>query len=577
MNRLHHFLHEYHAKSKQNFQIICGANTVFRYGDLIFHFKMATYRIPEKMIMSVEFPSAFGALTDGEPVVYETYLLNRISPVINELNEGYINRYKDESSKAHFYSQSSGVHILKRSGLQFNPRNEKFVLKINLDMPMLHGNCINYKPTERTVKDILRTLSEILSSIDRDEVQACVDLYHKQQAIRKFLSENRYCAFVANGSILPRAKGTDKPMSGALPFVSPPSLAVTIPFDDGTSVKGMGIKNGVTVITGGGYSGKSTLLDALEEGIYDRLPGDGLEFVITDRSALKTFAEDGRPVSNLDLSPFFRKLPGGDVHNFTTHHASGSVSQGANIVEAICGGCNLLLVDEDKSATNLMIRDSLMRQVVKKEPIIPFTDRVNTLYEMESVSTVLVIGGCGEYLSCADCVILMEDYIAHDITKDLNEYELPMVKREPLTHKIQRSRRLIPRETDKAFLFFRNVATENEKKIILDDYSADITMLSAIKTGEQMNLLSAVAMWILCDREADCDDLIQKLEQLTQRLFERTQDDLSLLSDAERRYYEEVRPIDAYCCLNRMRGAAFKRSCGKHPSSVENQSTNSCL
>ncbi len=160
------------------------------------------------------------------------------------------------------------------------------------------------------------------------------------------------CAFVANGSILPRENSTDAPMIDAIPFVSPAEMCVSIPLSDGTVMEGMGIPRGITVITGGGYSGKSTLLDAIELGIYNHIPGDGREYVLADPSALKTDAEDGRPVSHLDLSPFFNRLPGRDLGDFSTLHASGSVPQAANIIEAVCGGTHLLLIDEDKSATN---------------------------------------------------------------------------------------------------------------------------------------------------------------------------------------------------------------------------------
>ena len=161
--------------------------------------------------------------------------------------------------------------------------------------------------------------------------------------------------------ILPRENGTDEPMKNAIPFISPPELSVTISFSDGSELSGMAIRKGVTVITGGGYSGKSTMLDAIEMGIYCHIPGDGREYVITDESALKIDAEDGRPVSGLDISPFFRFLPGNaDASCFSTPHASGSVSQAANIVEAVYSGSKLLLIDEDKSATNFMIRDRNM-------------------------------------------------------------------------------------------------------------------------------------------------------------------------------------------------------------------------
>jgi hypothetical protein len=177
----------------------------------------------------------------------------------------------------------------------------------------------------------------------------------------------------------------------------------------------MGIRRGVTVITGGGYSGKSTVLNAIAAGIYNHVAGDGRELCITDDSAATITAEDGRAVSCLNISPFIKWIPGGDTKEFTTHHASGSTSQAANIMEAIDGGTALLLIDEDRSATNFMIRDANMKRLIKKEPITPFTDRVRELAK-NGVSAIVVIGGSSEYLAVADKIYMMEEFAISDAT-----------------------------------------------------------------------------------------------------------------------------------------------------------------
>ncbi len=181
----------------------------------------------------------------------------------------------------------------------------------------------------------------------------------------------------------------------------------------------MGIKRGVTLIVGGGYHGKSTLLKAIERGVYNHIPGDGREFVLTVEDAVKIRAEDGRKIENVDISPFISKLPFGlTTEDFTTENASGSTSQAANIMEALEIGTSLLLLDEDTSATNFMIRDGRMQSLVskEKEPITPFIDRVRQLYEKMKISTILVVGGSGDYFDVADCVIMMENYEPKDVT-----------------------------------------------------------------------------------------------------------------------------------------------------------------
>jgi predicted ABC-class ATPase len=293
-------------------------------------------------------------------------------------------------------------------------------------------------------------------------------------------------------------------------------------------------------------------------GIYDHIPGDGREYVLTDPSALKIYAEDGRPVSELDLSPFFRYLPGGtELKCFSTPHASGSVSQAANIIEAVCAESKLLLIDEDKSATNFMIRDKNMRRIVKNEPIIPFTDRIRELYEQIGVSTILVIGGSSEYLSYADTVILMDDYLPRVLTEEIESLELGEQGNESCFAVWTHKRRIIPKKTSQPFLYVKNVVTENEKKIILDEHSADITLLTALFSGEQLNTLACVMEHLLTDKEADSSELIERVGECVSKLFLETET-VSLVPEAAQRFYEDIRPIDAFCCVNRMRGLHFK-------------------
>ncbi len=242
-------------------------------------------------------------------------------------------------------------------------------------------------------------------------------------ALRAALAPRGLVAFVANGAILPRRSGVDdRPLQEGIvvPFQSPPSLEVTIQLPHAGPVAGMGIPEGVTLIVGGGFHGKSTLLRALERGVYNHRPGDGRERVVSRVDGVKIRAEDGRSVSGVDISPFINNLPYGlPTDNFSTPNASGSTSQAANIMEALEAGAHLLLIDEDTAATNFMIRDRRMQALVPKEqePITPYIDRVRQLYQELGVSSVLVIGGSGDYLDVADTVIAMHEYRPVDVTE----------------------------------------------------------------------------------------------------------------------------------------------------------------
>ena len=240
--------------------------------------------------------------------------------------------------------------------------------------------------------------------------------------MRAQLDERGLVAFIADGSILPRRSGIDdRPLSGdqATPFESPPSLRVTLDRANAPPVSGMGVPRGVTLLVGGGYHGKSTVLDAVARGVYNHRPGDGRECVVTDPTAMKVQAEDGRSVAGVDISPFIGALPGGqDTRAFSTPNASGSTSQAAAIIEALEARSRLLLIDEDTAATNFMIRDRRMQTLVKgdDEPITPFIDRVRSLHDDAGASTLLVIGGSGDYLDVADRVVGMIRYRPVDLS-----------------------------------------------------------------------------------------------------------------------------------------------------------------
>ena len=276
---------------------------------------------------------------------------------------------------------------------------------------------IFFEKIPRLVKTTL-----VYSNLDSEVVGKFVDSAEDAEFIRSHLAEKGLVAFVGNGSVLPRRSGIDdRPLEAdkAVVFRTPPELELVFNCPHRGSVKGMGIGRGVTLIVGGGYHGKSTLLNALEKGAYNHIPGDGRELVITESDCVKIRAEDGRSIANVDISPFIQNLPRGlDTHDFSTQDASGSTSQAANIMEALEAGAKLLLVDEDTSATNFMIRDERMQILVakEKEPITPFIDKVKQLYEDLGVSTILVMGGSGDYFGVADTVIMMDEYFPQDRT-----------------------------------------------------------------------------------------------------------------------------------------------------------------
>ncbi|MCQ2969437.1 MAG: ABC-ATPase domain-containing protein [Clostridium sp.] len=285
------------------------------------------------------------------------------------------------------------------------------------------GRSVLARELEKIIFNIIPNIVEntfIYENINKSALISRVELMEDQYFIRENLKEKGLVAFVANGSMLPRESGVSaKPLRNGKKFISPQALEVEFDTPNRGKIKGMGIPKGITLIVGGGYHGKSTLLKALELGVYNHIEGDGREFVITDESALKVRAEDGRAITATDISLFINNLPNGkDTVKFNTENASGSTSQAANIIEAIEGKSKVLLIDEDTSATNFMIRDDIMQQLVvkEKEPITPFIDVAKSLYEKSGISTILVAGSCGDFFDIADLVIQMDSYEPYEVT-----------------------------------------------------------------------------------------------------------------------------------------------------------------
>lgn len=319
-----------------------------------------------------------------------------------------------------------GQEILERTAVVVEP--EYMEARIHIGLPA-RGRTVLGRQAEQMLLDFLpRIVREMkLSEKDIKKIEDRMKLTDNQQAIRKALKENGWVAFVADGAVLPRESGiSNRPLKSGkvVPFRSPESLQAVIPVPHGEPISGMAIPEGITLIVGGGYHGKSTLLKAIERGVYNHVAGDGREYVITVEDAVKIRAEDGRRVEKVNISPFISRLPlGKDTDQFSTEDASGSTSQAANIMESLEMGSTCLLVDEDTSATNFMIRDARMQSLVAKgkEPITPFIDKVRQLYEENRVSTILVLGGSGDYFDVADHVIMMDHYLPYDVTRQAKE------------------------------------------------------------------------------------------------------------------------------------------------------------
>ncbi len=386
------------------------------------HVQGDPFAAPSKVSIIIEGKQA------GFPLSYLEKPYTRIA-----LQDNLTRRFGQEIEKYNFKAKGSGKsglisvsrcgqEVLERTCCTLSPDTGRLLVRLEVGFPA-NGRTINSTELIKIFFEFLpRAIqaSLLYKSLNPKEIEGVIHLAEDQHFIREALPRMGLCAFVADGAILPRRSGVSQlPMKDAVPFRSPDSLRVTMELPHHGSLSGMGIPRGITLIVGGGYHGKSTLLKALELGVYNHIRNDGREYVLTDDTALKIRAEDGRCIHNTDISLFVNNLPGGgDTRHFTTEDASGSTSQAANVAEGLEAGTSLFLIDEDTSATNFMIRDELMQEVISrdKEPITPFIERVRPLYEKAGVSSVIVAGSSGAYFHIADLVIQMDCYQPFDIT-----------------------------------------------------------------------------------------------------------------------------------------------------------------
>ena len=418
--QLKELLHSINRKSYPAYKSLRGAYQFDRYILSIDHVQGDPFASPSHISVKLSHRDT------GFPAEYYKDSLTRITlgDFLNRQFEQQVNRYTFRakgSGKSGLISVSHcGQEVLARTACEITEKG--ITARFFIGFPA-NGRTINSPELEKILFDFLPVCVHkafFYRNLDPEALRKAICLAEDQAFIRQELKKRSLAAFVSDGAILPRESGiSSRPMKNSVPFVSPESLRVSMELPHRGPITGMGIPCGITLIVGGGYHGKSTLLNALELGIYDHISGDGREYVITDPSAQKLRSEDGRFIKDVDISLFINDLPNGkDTVLFCTEDASGSTSQAANVIESMEAGTSLFLIDEDTSATNFMIRDELMQRVIHREmePITPFIERIRELYEKQGISTVIVAGSSGAYFHIADTILQMDRYEPKDIT-----------------------------------------------------------------------------------------------------------------------------------------------------------------
>lgn len=467
-----------------------------------------------------------------------------------------------------------GQEVLYRTACEVT--NKGITARFAVGFPA-NGRTINARELEKILFEYLPvcvTQAFSYKNLNAKAVQAAIELAEDQDYIRKQLDSMGLVAFVADHAVLPRESGiSSKPMKNSVEFESPESLRVSMELPHKGTITGMGIPKGITLIVGGGYHGKSTLLTALELGVYNHIAGDGREYVITDESALKMRSEDGRFIKDVDISMFINDLPNKkDTRCFSTEDASGSTSQAAGIIEGMEAGSRVFLLDEDTSATNFMVRDAFMQRVVSpdKEPITPFLSRARALYEQAGISTILVAGSSGAFFHIADTVIQMDNYRPVDITEKAKALcaSFPISEETPTPFSMPQSHRIMTKDANGATRRrdYRTGAVKKDEperlkvKVMgrdgfaLGKQNVDLRYIEQLIDTEQtaaLGIMLKYAVEKLIDGKRTLSDIAEYMITQMQKK--------GLSFFAEGSYipggYAMPRPQEIYACLNRYRRA----------------------
>ncbi|WP_234553829.1 ABC-ATPase domain-containing protein [Thermus caliditerrae] len=505
-------------------------------------------------------PQALGPLRvytrpEGK-VAVEDFLLRALKARLRGLRAGGSGhsgevRVEVESPKV---LKRAGAHLLV-PGPEGRPQGEGgLFLRFRVGLPAA-GRRILGKEAERLFRTLVDHLRGLLPELDRAALLRHVRQVEDFAFLQERLTERGLVAFVGDGAILPRESGvSQRPLKGAIPFQSPPALRVAFRVPHAGEVFGMGIPQGLTLITGGGFHGKTTLLEALVHGVYPHVPGDGREWVVTHALAQSVQSEDGRSVKGVDLRPFVHDLPlGQDTSFFSTEDASGSTSLAAAILEALELGARVLLLDEDTSATNLLVRDARMQALVRRETLTPLLDRVQD-FKARGVSLVLVVGGVGDYLDLADTVLLLEEYRPREATLEAKaiaqahptgrafgepRYPLAVASRAPLPESFD------PRRGRKTRVKGRGL-----RELVYGEEVVDLSALDLFENA-QVRALGAwfQRLWRLADGRLPLRTLVETALEGVEDLF--------ALEEAPE--VAEVRPLELGAAVNRLRALEVLR------------------
>ncbi len=435
---------------------------------------------------------AFLYSTSARRYAFEDFLLRVFAKLLKPFS-----KVRGTGKSGLYFVDAGSQEVLIRSDCTIS--DDQLELRFSLGLPARGRSVLADVARKMFIEEIPLACQRLKWNVlDKEQAEKFVKVVEDFEYIQNALKDKGIVTFVAERSLLPRRSGVDeRPLLSGIRFATPQSLKVVVKTLNHGYIEGMGIPEGVTLIVGGGFHGKSTLLQAIEKGIYPHVPGDGREFVVTVKDAVKVRSEDGRYVEGVDISPFIHNLPLNiDVTFFSTENASGSTSVAASIMEALEMGTSLLLLDEDTTATNFLIRDARIQRLIEKEkePITPFIDRVKELYERLGVSTIMVVGGSGDYLDVADTVIAMKDFLPEDVTEKAKRIarEIPTMRVKEIKEPLNRVKKRIVLPETFEMGKRKKVKSRGLREIVFGDEIIDVSFVEQLVDNSQGRAIAEV-------------------------------------------------------------------------------------
>lgn len=517
----------------------------------------------------------------------DIYLANDMTAIASYiLREFYVNvRIKNDELQQSDKNKQNGYFCVYHTGQRVIPNNmvtiDEDVVRIKLEIKLpisataLDGNLlamsaktISNQLDKRKknvisskslgillIKNLPELVESFIESFSESYLLRAVMLYRNQEYIRRFLRARGFVAFIGNGSVLPRKGGSDfKNPRGAKAFISPKTFEIEIKLPDESSIRGMGIAEGITVILGDAYQGKSTLLSAIYEGIYNHIEGDGREYVITRKSALNISAESGRGVHMTDISFYLKDAPQTlcDAVNFTTVCASGSTSQAVSVTEAVESGCELMLFDEDNCANNFMYKEKRLREIFVKSSTIPFIDNARSFYSKLGISSIIAVGASTEYLDIADRTVVIRNHEVYEF----NDYE----RVDYGERMIQLKPRIVDWSAIRRPEVINSISVLDSRTLKIGYETINVgSIIPNVSTG-QMNFIVCVLKELIT-YDATCGKSLRAAVELCYARIEKNGGMPEAMSSSD--YFEYVRKYDIEQILYRCRSTRFRRECSQ--------------